>query len=229
MMPEPIDDQPTLESDLPLSSLYSIEYSLSQQGLVLVPPTHPVISVLQHLSKKPWIQFDLNWSNIVENFQTEWKYLTNECVGERLQFYVDLKESVAQQRNGGENGFSILRKYIKKEITCYFCTNKDDTITMTHAFSLTPSGEIIPITIETSFNLSDWNEDNVYLYFEQNEPNKPFRTRLVTTYELLYPNFIQLGEQLIGQIDQFHLISKASNNISIGDLSTVSSFIYFVY
>lgn len=224
--PQPIGKEHSLESDLALPSLYSIELSLSHQGLVLAAPTHPVISVLQHLSKKPWVQFDLNWSNIVEDFQTEWKYLSDDCVGQRLQFYVDLKESVAQQRNGVKSGFSTLRKYITKEFTCYFCTNKDDTIRATEAFSLTQSRGILPVTIETSLKISDWKEDNIFLYFDETEP---LRTRLVTKYELLYPDFRQLGEKLIDQIDQFHLISKASNNILNGDLSTVSSFIYLVH
>lgn len=225
MMRQPLGKEPGLESDLALSSPYSIELYLSRQGLVLAPPTHPVISVLQHLSNKPWVQFDLNWPNIVEDLQREWKYLSDECVGERLQFYVDLKESVAQQRNGVKSGFSILRQYIKKEFTCYFCTNEDDTIRAKEAFSLSQSREILPVTIDTSLNISDWKEDNIFLYFDENEP---LRTRLVTKYELLYPDFRQLGEKLIDQIDQFHLISKASNHLLTGDLSTVSPFICLI-
>lgn len=211
-----------LDSDLALPLLYSIEYSLSHDELVLAPPTQPIISILQHLSKKPWIHFDLNWSNNVEDFQTEWLHLTDNCKGKRLQFYVDLKESLAEQGNGVKNGFHTFRKYIKEEFTCFFCTTEDNSIKVTDVFSVTSTGEILPATVEAS--IMDQGEGKIFLYFDENEPHK---SRLVTSYELLYPNFSQLGEKLIDQIDQFHIISKASNNVLTGDISTVSPFISF--
>lgn len=210
----------SLDSVLARSSLYSIERYLSNKGLVLAPPTHPLISILQHLSKKPWIQFDLNWPNTVDDLQTEWHQLSDGCVGEYLQFYVDLKESVAQQRNGMKSEFFMLRKYIKKEFTCYFCTNKDNEVRVMEAFRLSPSGEMLPATIETSLEIWDGKEDKIFLYF--GDGDEPHRSRLVTKYELLYPDSSQLGEKLIDQIDQFHLISKASKNTLTGDISTVS-------
>ncbi|KAJ6644140.1 Protein translocase subunit SecA [Pseudolycoriella hygida] len=217
-MTQSIGDE-NLDSD----PLQSIDFLLSHEGFILAHPSHRVISILQHLSKKPWVQFDFNGTNIVKDLRTEWQQLSEGCVGEYLQFFVDLKESVAEDKeeNGMHGVYLTFRKYIKKEFTCYVCTYKDCKIAVMGAFRLSPCGEIVEVANEaSSLELFDENGANIFIYLDENYPH---RSRLVTKYELMYPDLFHLGEKLIDQIDQFRLISTASKNRWTGDISTVIS------